>query len=144
MKHYLKYYVLLLYTIFAVPAQANHGYWQCITTDSANNQWIVKSAYKRSALNIAFDSCKKESKTPTTCKSSANNCEGFNNGFSNNPMWKCTAIDSAGAAWKSNSYTQRDDAALAAKAYCTQNSSLPYTCYIDLVTCVNSSEGAKM
>lgn len=52
-------------------------------------------------------------------------------------MWRCTAIDITAQPWESNFYSNRDDAALAAQAYCKENSTLPATCYINMVTCAN-------
>lgn len=148
MIQYRKYYLLLLLlgcgAGYTSPILIKNSYWQCVTHDSANKQWAAKSAYKKTALNIAFDACKKQSQQPVSCKASVSNCEGFNQGFSIRPMWRCTAMDKTAEAWQSNFYSQRDDAALGAKAYCKQNSTVPETCYINVVTCVNSKEGVKM
>jgi hypothetical protein len=57
-------------------------------------------------------------------------------------MWQCTALDQTGEPWQSNFYSQRLDAALGAKAFCKEKSSVPDTCYINLVTCINKNEGA--
>ncbi len=57
--------------------------------------------------------------------------------MSTTPMWICTALDFTAEPWQSNLYPHRDDAALAAKDYCKQNSNVPDTCYINMVTCRN-------
>jgi hypothetical protein len=59
------------------------------------------------------------------------------NGVSTRPMWRCTAFDQMVKSWPSNTYTHRDDAAIAAKAYCEQGSAFPDTCFINLMTCKN-------
>lgn len=53
------------------------------------------------------------------------------------PKWECTAFDRDAFVWKSNSYRQRDDAALAAQAYCKQKSPIPSTCSVNLIACMN-------
>lgn len=119
-------------------AQADE--WQCSAQDSSDKEWIRKSPYERMAINLAFEACKKESAYPSTCHSAKNGCEAFIGGQSTRPLWRCTALDQLGKAWESNLYRQRDDAALAAKAYCLDNSGSPDTCYINLMTCRNLNE----
>lgn len=123
----------------AAPILDNGSYWQCTTKDSIKKIWTAKNTFQKAALNQAFASCKKESTVPSTCKTSESSCEGFNMGTSssNKPMWRCTALDEAAEAYRSTVYSQRDDAALGAKAFCRNKSSVPDTCYINLVTCVN-------
>lgn len=123
--------------VFADQVPMNGNYWQCTTYDASNKQWSAASAYQRVALNFAYDLCKKESILPNTCKAAENNCEQFIQGISVKPMWQCTALDKTATAWNSNLYSQRDDAALAAKAFCRQKSIVPETCYVNLVTCIN-------
>lgn len=129
---------------FSASENENSTYWQCITQDKANKQWTARNSYQKVALNIAFSMCKKESEFPTSCKASKSNCEGFYMGMSTKPLWRCTAMDQTAAPWNSNFYSQRDDAALAAKAYCRENSSVPDTCYINMVTCKNFNEGFNL
>ena len=117
----------------------NNNYWQCTILDGTNQQWQVNSIYKKVALNEAYDACKKESQAPVTCKATQAACEQFINGISIKPMWQCTALDREAEAWPSNTHDQREDAALAAKAYCMENSNVPETCYINMVTCVNKN-----
>lgn len=124
------------------PNDEKGSYWKCVTYDKANKAWTAQSSYRKVAINVAFAACKKESQLPATCKTSISNCEGFINGVSTRPMWRCTAIDITAQPWESNFYSNRDDAALAAQAYCKENSTLPATCYINMVTCANKNEGA--
>ena len=147
MNHNLKYFILFVLVSsagYSAPFLDKNSYWQCITKDSNDQQWSARSGYKKVALNSAFVSCKKESQKPATCKASLANCEGFFQGISIKPMWRCTALDEIAEPWQSNFYPQRDDAALAAKAYCKEKSTIPDTCYINLVTCMNYNEGARM
>jgi hypothetical protein len=116
---------------------ASGNYWRCTTSDAANKEWNADSTYEISAINKSFDDCKKQSGNPSTCKASKETCEMFLNGASTRPMWRCTALDQMAKLWPSNIYSHRDDAAIAAKAYCQQGSSFPDTCYINLMTCKN-------
>lgn len=111
--------------------------WQCTARDATDKEWTRSGNYQRSAVNNAFEACKKESIHPATCKTSDADCESFMNGLSTRPMWRCIALDQMAKSWESNLYSQRDDAALAAKAYCQDRSNFPDTCYINLMTCKN-------
>ena len=117
-----------------------NNYWECRARDSADTEWVAKGSYERVATNDAFDACKKQSPSPTTCKSSKENCEVFINGMTTRPMWRCTSLDQLSKVWRSNIYSRRDDAALGAKAYCHQHSAMPDTCYINLMMCKNINE----
>ena len=123
-------------------AMINSGksYWQCTASDGDEKQWVATGDYERSATNKAYEGCKKSSKLPLSCKVAKENCEAIINGVSTRPMWQCTALDQMAKAWPSSFYTHRDDAALAAKAYCQQRSSMPDSCYINLLTCKNLNE----
>lgn len=136
------YVVLLLLPLlsFAMPDDGQ-DYWVCKTHDETNREWIVKNNYQKIALNLSFNECKKQSKNPMSCKTSINDCEGFHLGLSTKPFWRCTALDVTATAWRSNYYSNREDAALAAQAYCKSMSTMPGTCYINLVTCINLNEG---
>lgn len=144
MNRYIQYYGLLFILGcsqgFALALPENVNYWQCTTHDNANKQWTVKNMYRKVALNFAFAACKKESQNPASCKASVDDCEGFNQGMSTKPAWRCTAIDREADYWRSNLYIHRDDAALAALAYCRQKSAVPFTCYLNVVTCVNLND----
>ncbi|ARG97545.1 hypothetical protein [Legionella micdadei] len=121
-----------------VSAETLEGsFWRCTAFDGEDKEWTVDSSYEISAVNKAFEECKKQSKVPSSCKTAKEACEAFVNGKSTRPMWRCTALDQMAKTWLSNVYTHRDDAAIAAKAYCEQNSAFPDTCYINLMTCKN-------
>lgn len=113
------------------------NFWRCTTYDAENKQWAVNSSYEITAINKSYDECKKESNIPTSCKTAKEACEMFLNGVTTHPMWRCTALDQMAKLWPSNIHTHRDDAAIAAKAYCEQGSAFPDTCYINLMTCKN-------
>ena len=110
------------------------SYWQCTTSDDDNKQWVMKSIYERAARAKTVDACKKQSENPSSCKT---DCEEFNHGVSTQPLWQCTALDQNAKPWISQAYTQRDDAAIAAKMRCQELSSIPDSCYISLSTCTN-------
>ncbi len=132
--------ICFLPSLCIATSDQNGDYWICKTHDNANREWINKSSYQKVALNLSFDRCKKESKNPRSCKTSANDCEGFHLGLSTKPYWRCTALDSTATAWKSNYYTNKDDAYLAAKAYCKSKSKVPDTCYVNFMTCLNAND----
>lgn len=111
--------------------------WQCIAHDKANKEWSASGSFQRSAINKAFEDCKKESQYPATCKTSNSACESSINGVSTSPMWRCTALDQLATPWAGNLYPHPDDAALGAKAYCQDRSVLPETCYVYLSMCRN-------
>ncbi|WP_133127790.1 hypothetical protein [Legionella nagasakiensis] len=121
----------------AVILKGDDSYWQCSAYDQENNQWIAKSPYERTAINKAYDACKKQSRAPKTCKTAKESCDAIVKGRNIRPMWRCTALDSMAKAWMSDIYRHRDDAALGAKAYCQQRSTVPASCYINLLTCKN-------
>ena len=120
----------------------NSSYWQCMARDGLKKQWDAKSSYERVATNKALEACKKESKVPTTCTAVQDSCNYVGKPTVNTPnsidgaIWKCTALDSAAQAWPHVS-TNRDAAALSAKSNCVQHSTVPDTCYINLLTCIN-------
>lgn len=115
-------------------------YWQCSTHDNAHLEWLATSAYQKAALNTAFASCKKQSQAPSSCKSSNEDCELFHNGQTTKPFWHCVALDTDAARWPSNYYTNKDDAAIAAKAFCKSESNNPDSCYVNMLTCININE----
>lgn len=120
--------------------ETSSSYWQCSVFDQEEKEWSVKSAYEKVATNKAFDACKKQSTHPLTCKAAKESCDYFSHGLSTRPMWQCTALDEKAKPWVSNVYLNKDDAALGAKAYCKEQSSIPDTCYIHLDTCKNLNE----
>lgn len=131
--------ILLLIPLYAY-ANTEHNYWQCAAEDNSHYQWTMSGQYEREAINKAYEACKKQSQNPRTCKSTATLCDYFRDGHSTKPIWQCTALDQTAAAWESNPDTNRNDAALAAKAYCQSKSTLPASCYINLLTCRNLNE----
>lgn len=118
-------------------AQLLGTYWQCSVFDASGKEWVEQSGYQLAAINRAFDACKKQSMNPDTCKSSKADCDAFVNGHSTRPLFQCTALDHLATPWRSNLYPQRDDAALAAKAFCQQSGGSPDTCYVNVITCKN-------
>ncbi len=136
MRHNL--FVVLLLLSMQAYSQADN--WTCKSHDAAHMEWSVSNAYQRMAINLAFDACKKQSKWPKTCKTSLNDCEGFLNGISTKPIWRCLALDAQAQPWQSYYYTTKDDAALAAKAYCKSKSAVPDTCFVNMVTCININQ----
>lgn len=115
-------------------------FWQCTASDAQDKQWVINSQYERQATNEAYAACKKESQVPKTCTVAHEACEAFVHGVSTKPLWKCTALDRFAKPWVSIAYRNRDDAAIAAKAYCEEQSQAPDSCYINLLTCKNSRE----
>lgn len=116
------------------------NYWQCSTHDVTKTNWTSQSMYRKIALNLSFAACKKGSKAPATCKLSRGSCVRFIHGVNVTPMWRCTSFDREALAWKSTTYPNREDAALAALAFCKHKSPVPATCSINLITCINKNE----
>lgn len=143
MNRYIIYCFLILLGISASSFAEDliDNYWQCTAHDAIKNQWTSKSIYQKIALNFAYAECKKNSKFPATCQASRARCAKFVAGVNIMPMWRCTAFDREALAWRSNPYPNREDAALAANAYCKQKSSIPATCNINLITCINKGGG---
>lgn len=140
----VKYHNILLFIVFILSGSAysysnsdTFNYWKCTTQDQEKKQWASTNNYKKIALNVAVDKCKKESRAPSTCTLSKTTCVQFHNGVNTTPLWECTALDDNAEPWVNNPNPQKEDAALAAKSYCQENSKLPDTCYINLITCIN-------
>lgn len=130
-------------------------YWQCIAQDSENKQWTAKSTYQRMAHTKAFEACKKESHIPVTCAVPEEMCTYFNQVADNSDpivvttavrnisttssgsLWQCTALDWRAKPWLNRPAPNQDAAAMGAKAFCQRHSSLPDTCYVNLLTCRN-------
>lgn len=127
-------------TASATPSIDINNYWECRAYDSTDKEWVAQGTYDRVAINEAFSACKKQSSSPGTCQAPKEKCEVFINGRTTRPMWRCTSLDQLSKAWRSGIYSQRNDAALAAKAYCHQHSAMPDTCYINLLMCKNLNE----
>lgn len=121
----------------AVVLHGENDYWKCVVSDAEHKQYAAQSAYKRTALNKAYDDCKKTSQHPASCKAAIENCEAFIDGLTTRPMWQCVALDFYANPFVSNIYRHKYDAAFAAQAYCRDNSEYPDSCYINLITCGN-------
>jgi hypothetical protein len=133
-------FLILLITPIAIYAEQinnNGNYWECTTHDASNTQWNAQSFYEKIALNLSYAQCKRKSQSPTTCKTSQSSCVQYVKGVNVMPMWRCTALDREALPWRSKLYPNREDAALAAEAFCKQESPVPSTCYMNLITCVN-------
>lgn len=113
------------------------NYWQCSVYDGANQRWTAQSSYEKAAINKAFAACRKQSSLPKTCKAAKEYCDAIIHGANTRPMWRCTALDKAAKAWKSGIYRHKDDAALGAQAYCEEQSRVPESCYVHMLTCRN-------
>jgi hypothetical protein len=113
------------------------NYWQCSAVDRYQQEWTIESSYERVAINKALQTCKAQSQVPESCQVAKEYCEAFVHGVSAKPMWKCTALDDRAKPWVSNIYSNQDDAAIAALAYCKEKSASPMSCYINMVTCRN-------
>ncbi|WP_392537108.1 hypothetical protein [Legionella sp. 227] len=137
------YFLLLLgisVSSFAEPLDTEGNYWQCFAHDATHAKWSSQSPYQKIALNLSYAECKKNSKAPATCRTTKMSCIRFINGINVMPMWRCTAFDREALSWRSNLYPNREDAALAALAFCKHRSPVPYTCYMNVVTCINHNE----
>lgn len=129
---------------FTSPALYAEGisYWQCTIQDELRHQWHDANLYERVAMNKALEACKKESPVPMSCKMDKNNCSFYFNGQSTRPLWQCTALDHDAKPWQSSVHPSREEAALSAKEDCQSQSSLPETCYINLITCKNLNKSS--
>lgn len=136
--HIAVFALLLVRPAFAVVVlHGENDYWRCVVSDAEQKHWAAQSAYRRTAINKAYDACKKMSDKPSSCKAAVENCEAFINGLTTRPMWQCMALDFYANPFTSNIYKRKYDAALAAQAYCKDNSDYPDSCYINLITCEN-------
>lgn len=147
MQNYHKLLVLIIAFIstsaFGLSKSNSLNYWKCSIKDNENRVWTASNSYQKIAFNVAIDNCKKGSKVPASCMASKSTCVNYSNGINMTPMWECTAIDESAEPWVSNPNPQREEAALSAKAYCQENSQLPDTCYINLITCININDEAS-
>ena len=130
---------LLTYSTLFAASSPYAQYWNCIAIDESNQEWAIQNPYQLRAINLALAACKKASNTPLTCKVSKSNCEKFVNGVSVASQWQCNALDALAMTWRGNAYPQADDAALAAKDCCKQNSAAPATCYTYRFMCHNTT-----
>lgn len=126
----------ILWTLVLVSplAHADPNYWICYATDG-HHTWSSPSSEQRSAINNAYDACKKTSDDPAKCSTDKENCDYYMYGKSAKPLWECYALDHNSRRWKNSPRTTRNSAALASKAKCQNHSSFPDSCYMVLWTC---------
>lgn len=128
------------------PDAATQPHFTCMAYDSEQKQWAGESTYAITASNKALDGCKKQSHFPESCKIAKEQCQDIEQFTSaagpSQALWRCTALDQAAKTWVGNTYSQGDAAAIAAKEYCRKNSSIPDSCYVNLLTCVNINAGS--
>lgn len=119
------------------------SFWRCTSSDEANNSWSDSNKYQKTAINLSYDQCKKNSSAPKSCESSHEDCHYFSDGYDTTPMWQCSAIDRYAQAWKSTAYSNIDDAAIGAQVYCKHKSEIPETCFVNMITCTNINSEAN-
>ena len=133
---------LALYFFAFSPSYAEEDQWQCVSMDYSEKKWIGFAAFQRAARQKALDSCKKNSVYPKSCILVKASClSPFSYKGKPDGLWVCTALDRNGSPWKSDGKIDRIASALAARAYCRAKSSIPYTCYINTVTCTLRQRG---
>lgn len=129
--------LLMLSTNLFSAGNNDKNFWRCKAIDSSQTSWSAESSFERAAINKAYHACKKQSRYPKSCKTAREYCDAYVNGINTTPMWRCTALDQMAKAWLSAIYRKRDDAAIGAREYCKSKSSMPDSCYINLLTCRN-------
>jgi hypothetical protein len=135
-------FILIALPLLTCAASNSHeDSWACKAHDEAHNEWTANNAYQKVALNRAFDDCKKQSESPTSCTISEGDCEGFLRGVRTKTLWRCTASDRATQSWKSNYYSNKEDAAQAAKDFCQKYSGLPESCFVSFAGCISAPQG---
>ncbi|CDZ76472.1 hypothetical protein BN59_00741 [Legionella massiliensis] len=108
--------------------------WQCDSYDR-DTSFNGYGSSEGSSMHNAMSLCKKESKSPGTCKVSQEYCDALVNGQSIRPWWQCKALDSLGYLWVGSFYRLADNALLDAKSRCFSFSAVPATCYTNAFTC---------
>lgn len=111
--------------------------WHCTATDQQQRFWTIDTPYEKVSQMKVLDRCRKESAVPTSCQVSHTTCDMTLHGVTQRPLWQCTAIDRKAHAWKSTVFSQQYEAVAAAKADCHNQSTVPLSCYVNLMTCVN-------
>lgn len=134
----IKYGLILI--LFCPSIGFSNDLWLCKAHDNTNKEWLAQSPYPKIAINRSLDACKRQSTNPLSCRITSNDCESPQLDPSTKPYWRCTAIDQQGTPWNSIYYLNKEDAALAANAYCHSKSPLPETCFINMITCVSSNQ----
>lgn len=133
-------YMLLIVSHSSFAMELYSDSWKCTAYDSQNYQWENEQTYQLSALNRALESCKKESQVPFSCTVNKDECENFLNGRSTRPAWRCTALDATATFWSSPIFRNAEEASLKVKALCKEQSAVPETCYVNLLTCRNINQ----
>lgn len=137
-----RYSLTYIFALFASCQIAKaDSYWQCSVQDKNQKNWSAKNTYKRVALTMAMEFCKKESLSPVTCENTNPACIGFNQKEMHSTAWKCTAFDFTATSWVGDYYEHRDKAVLGAKNFCKHKSPLPDSCYVNNITCVSNKMG---
>lgn len=135
--------LLLSQTGYTYTQDNTANYWQCNSYDQSSTTWTGSNTYQKVAMSTALELCKKESKTPATCKVDHRLCVEYNQDKNSRPRWQCTALDQKGTPWLGNYFNDRDSAAMNALDICKSSSKIPDTCTINLVTCFITVEGEK-
>lgn len=131
-------YLLWLLVIIITPAWGKEPVvWHCTATDQQQHRWTLDTPYEKVSQMKVLDRCRKESPIPDTCQAPKAACEMSLNGVTQRPLWQCTAMDRKARIWKSHVFSQKYEAAAAAKADCQHESAIPLSCYVNLITCIN-------
>lgn len=140
---------VIIFSLYAIEASganiifvsnAPNDYWVCKATDFEQKTWTAGNQYQRRAVLDALDACKKQSRFPNTCEAANEDCDGIISGTINRPVWRCTALDTLAKHWHSNISANEIEAAFSARALCEKESSVPLTCYVNMLTCENLNE----
>lgn len=129
-------FFFLFLCFFMHPLQAN-VFFECQLSDDKNIFWKSSSVFEKKALNTVLDHCKKESINPDSCLKKNIICQEFSNSINTRPLWECTALDANAREWLGKADTAIDDAIFHAKAKCKSKSTVPETCYVYAVGCLN-------
>ena len=140
MRNYIKLTALLLVLANNHAFTASQTSWKCISHDNSNTSWSTTNHYKKVALSLAFEQCKKQSYQPASCRIQAEDCHYYSDGRDTTPMWQCTAVDEEAEGYTGTAYPNRIDAAFGSMAHCKQMSSSPDTCFINMITCININD----
>lgn len=128
--------LLLLLITFSISFSCfSQDTWNCQVKDATGKYWEVQHKFRMSARNLAMDTCRKQSTAPNSCDFANQSCDTLYDGLSKDPLWVCLALDSTAKGWKNHPNKQKYDAALSAKGFCQHKSSVPETCYVNLLTC---------
>lgn len=112
-------------------------YWMCKARDLDNRVFTADSQYQKSAIVQALSECKRQSPYPASCEALNEDCDGILSGSIKRTIWRCTSLDSLANYWYSSIASNDIEAALSAKAICRAESSVPETCYVNMITCEN-------